>query len=338
MLNLIITIPGGYCEREFKGFEHVLGEECRIITPTNFNEIKVNLSKDNFIVSDYYFHPFFKEEVLSEEFHSFIRTLPTDRTGIYCGDSRFTFTDPTKFTNWSFIVVFASQFEDFDLEKIKGDYRIFDNIKYGRICKMDIPAIAACSYSDSSTYKREKKYDFSYIINSQVLERKHVLDAFYKMDHLSLQLGNWPTLEDEDIQKFIEHRKTLSVETRYEDGKAFGDEFISLNGLGKYTFTVSNGEGHFAFPMRFSEAIRSGTLSFIHQPKDPNKRIFNSDWPLCNEFLYFNNYDELLEKIEIIEGCPALLKDLQHQQFRFLKKYLGKTRLKNNIKEALKFL
>lgn len=306
MIYLISTIPGGYAEREFGGIKYCLDRVddalCHIVNDETFGYTlgwRGIQEGDFYIVADYYYNPTFKPEAISSEMHAMIQRLPKERTAIYYSDPLFKFEDPSKFSNWKYFVFFSvANYRKTEKEEYK-DCRIWENVNIEEKEVLDLPIseMAFWSYIKMQNGRTDfeeanKDYDISYIINSKILSRMGMLRD---VRFLKCQFGNFPKIDNIDIQDFVNRSSGCKWETQ----KAFGLDYLKLQN-GKFTLCCDDDIPiKVAWPMRFYEAMAVGIVPLIKETKDPSHRIYSYQRPLG--ICYYKGEPSLREKLRFFE-------------------------------------
>lgn len=323
-LFLISTIPGGYAEREFRGIQYCLNKSnedfCLILNNDTYDEdILTVKSTDFFIVADYYFNPTFKVNNVNDAILKLISRLPAEQTAIYYSDPLFKFEDPSKFENWKYFVFFGmSNYRQTETEEYK-DCRIWENvdIKTKQILNLPIAEMAFWSYiqmhDDIRFFPKTKlENDFSYIINSKIKARLQLLDF---LDGFKCQFGNFPAIDNKEIQEFVKH----NPECEWVTQKAFGIDYLYLQN-GKFTLVLDDDKPiRPAWPMRFYECMAVGIIPLIDVRKDPKKEVYlgRSQLTKC----YFSNKEDLKELVEYFSD-PIKHFELYLDSYFFMKDYV----------------
>lgn len=318
-LVLVSTIPNGYAEREFKGIQYCLNsvEEgfCELVNNENVDTFEKRLD-DFYIVADYCYNPVFKKELVSPKLYFFIQTLYPNKTAIYYSDPLFKFENPSDFPNWDYFVFFGlSRYRKTKTEDYKN-CRIWENIDISKkkILNIPIPELAFWSYiqmNDGSTdfKKIDPKHTLTYIINSKILARKKLLDF---LDGKSCQLGNFPVIDNKDIQSFVERNPKCTWLTQ----KAFGLDFLFLQD-GKFTIVQDDDIPiKAAWPMRFYEAMSVGVIPMINSEKGCDY-IYNGYKFLSR--CCFNGVKDFNEKLKNAKQCRS---SLLAEAEKFMEKYV----------------
>lgn len=317
---LISCIPGGYSEREFKGLAKVLNSQfmsCICLTSKDFQIEKSQ--NDFYIVAEYHFNPLFDEAKHSSlEFDDFIRSLPRNRTAIYLSDPLFKFKDPAKFENWKYFVFFGLANYSKSPIWMYDKCKIWENVDISKKRPLDLPIseLAFHSYGETccNPIPNTSENDITYIINSKVKSRKRLL---HYINGLKCQLGNFPAIDDEDVQNFVKRNPQNIYETR----KAFGKGFLELQD-GKYTLVLDDDLNiEAAWPMRIYEAMWNHVIP-IFTARAMEKFGGRLVSHVFSQFPWVTTSEDLREVIEEIEGNPQLKESLLERIDDIMQKYV----------------
>lgn len=311
-LLLIPTIQEGYSHREFKGIRHVLNLAspgfCGIV------EKPEDICKRNntfYLVADYFYNPTFDPKNVPSWLHSFIQSLPSERTAIYYSDLGFGFEEPADFGNWKYFVAFnLSNYKKTDpRDYISCKIHKTVDITNKKVLRLPIPELAFWSYLRTEEAKKEAKrdVDISYIVNSRILTRKKLLRY---LDGIPSQLGNFPAIDDIDINKFVNDNPGNLWETQ----KVFGNAYLDKQN-GYFTLVVEDDNPCKAFfPMRIYEAMARGIVPIIQ--RGSHCEFIYDNYKYLSQCKFTDNLD--LKQYISINKQPENFKKLKEDINRFM--------------------
>lgn len=169
--------------------------------------------------------------------------------------------------------------------------------------------IYAQQYSDNLdlTPFEERKYDFSYIINSKVLTRPEIYDYFseFNKNNISCLIG---------AKEFVAYNPLFK-----NCGKVFGDDFIKLNATAKATLYLGRNIAYLKnLSVRLYEGIIAKQIVFVDKKSDPDNEILTRiHMDEYIENLLYVDEKSIIQNYKFILDHPDVRKKIIENQTKY---------------------